>query len=88
MLGHVRTCPIRAYGSSSHGFADATLHRVSHHRRRERVTLQQPLEAVPGNGAAPFAALQPLPPEADHRVPEAAQRFAVARDSVIREVAT
>src|SRR5579884_435898 len=65
-----------------------TAHRVDDQRARQRVTLAQRVEGVPGEAARPRAARQPLLPGALHGVPEAAQRFAVARNSVVRTMPT
>ena len=57
-------------------------------RRRERVTLQQTIEEVPGERPLTVAAVQPLPPAAHHLIAKPRQRFTVARDPVVREMTT
>ena len=85
-LPQIRTCPIKASGSSSRGFAYAAAHRMDGNRRRQRVDPQQPEKGRPREEALPSPTAQPLPPEAQHRVSEPLQQQAVAGDSVVRTV--
>jgi hypothetical protein len=60
-LPQIRTCPIKAYGSS---VVDSllTVHRMDDLHRRQRVTLEHTCEPRPRPDPAALAAGQPLPP--------------------------
>jgi hypothetical protein len=55
-LPQIRTCPIKAYGSSSHGLACPTVHRMDHDSRGKRKTFQNPTVDDPRKEALPSPA--------------------------------
>jgi hypothetical protein len=56
--------------------------------RRERITLQQPIEESPDETTLAIAATEPLTPAAGNRAAEIGQRGGIPGDSVIRIVST
>lgn len=80
----VRISSIRLVAS---GTCFAKAHRVDRSRRRERESLQEPIESFPEH--QPFAALsrQAASPETDQAPAETGQRNRVARDPVVGEAA-
>src|SRR5205814_161680 len=67
---------------------NGTAHGVDGHGGRQREPLQHPRDPLPRQRTATGSPGQPLPPSADHRVSEAAQAFAIARDSEVAVVTT
>ena len=72
---------IDAHGSSSHSIR-CVADRVDDAHRRQRVSHQQPGETRPVEAPTP-AAIQPLQPDALHRLVEPAQRASVTGDPVV-----
>lgn len=73
-LPQIRTCPIEAYGSSRHGFAYPTAHRMDHQGGWKHITPQQPVKGSPRKEDTPSAACQPFLPDTHHPVTETLQR--------------
>ena len=69
-LPQIRTCGFPASGSSRHNLATAMVHRVDRYRWRERVTLQEPSEPIPGDHPVAVSPREALPSETDRRPPE------------------